>query len=431
MCQGDLRGRYTFISDSGNSVNDYFLMSVNLFESAADKCKLNVLERIESDHMPVELALNVKRCMPNAIMNEAGCMVDEFVVKYCWKTECAAAFSSLMNSGDVQYELVNAAALIETDVNAALNKFNDVIKQQAECMKKRISMGGKSLQREWFDHECQTARSHVRKMLHKCRKSKDVIDKNIYCIARREYKYLIVRKKKSYNAGLIADLSNSVKSQKLFWETMKKLSRRKTQPRHNITLDDWFQHFKNVLEKDTHVAIVDVVDGAVDENADVNDEGNDEDVVEHVLDRPISKEEVTLAIRKLKNGKSAGPDGLIGELFKHSGEAVVMFLVRLFNVLFDSGFYPDNWKESIILPLFKKGQINDTNNYRGISLCDVSSKLYSSIINNRLQEWISIKLMILLVNIKLDLKKIIQQLTISLHSWRPFRNSLQITENCM
>ena len=41
----------------------------------------------------------------------------------------------------------------------------------------------------------------------------------------------------------------------------------------------------------------------------------------------------------------------------------------------------------IILPLFKKGNQNDPNNYRGISLCDISSKLYSSIINNKLQEW--------------------------------------------
>ena len=42
----------------------------------------------------------------------------------------------------------------------------------------------------------------------------------------------------------------------------------------------------------------------------------------------------------------------------------------------------------IILPLFKKGNQNNPNNYRGISLCDISSKLYGSIINNKLQDWI-------------------------------------------
>ena len=63
------------------------------------------------------------------------------------------------------------------------------------------------------------------------------------------------------------------------------------------------------------------------------------------------------------------------------------FLVKFFNALFDRGRHPDSWRESIIVPLFKQGNQNDPSNYRGISLCDISSKLYSSIINNRLQEW--------------------------------------------
>ena len=58
------------------------------------------------------------------------------------------------------------------------------------------------------------------------------------------------------------------------------------------------------------------------------------------LDDPISKEEVLLALKKIKTGKSAGPDDLIGEFYKYSGEVVVEFLVSLFNYLFDNGIYP-------------------------------------------------------------------------------------------
>ena len=89
-------------------------------------------------------------------------------------------------------------------------------------------------------------------------------------------------------------------------------------------------------------------------------------------DRPITREEVLLAIQRLKNGKAAGPDGIIGEFFKHAGHLAVDFLVKFFNVLFDRGIYPDSWTESIIVPLFKKGNQNDTNNYRGISPSVVS-----------------------------------------------------------
>ena len=56
--------------------------------------------------------------------------------------------------------------------------------------------------------------------------------------------------------------------------------------------------------------------------------------------------------------------------------------------MFDRGIYPENCTESIVLPLYKKGDVNNPNNYRGISLCDVSSKVYSTIINIRLGEWV-------------------------------------------
>ena len=38
-------------------------------------------------------------------------------------------------------------------------------------------------------------------------------------------------------------------------------------------------------------------------------------------------------MRALKNGKAAGPDGIIGEFFKHSATCVVPFLVKFFNRL--------------------------------------------------------------------------------------------------
>jgi hypothetical protein len=60
----------------------------------------------------------------------------------------------------------------------------------------------------------------------------------------------------------------------------------------------------------------------------------------------------------------------------------------LFNTLFDRGVYPGDWTESIILPLFKKGDVNNPNNYRGISLSNIGSKLFSTIINGRLKEWV-------------------------------------------
>ena len=86
-------------------------------------------------------------------------------------------------------------------------------------------------------------------------------------------------------------------------------------------------------------------------------------------------------LRQLKNEKAPGPDGIIGELLTNSGCYVITFLAKFFNALFEKGVFPERWTESIVIPLFKKGEVNNPNNYRGITLCDTSSKVYSTIIN--------------------------------------------------
>ena len=53
--------------------------------------------------------------------------------------------------------------------------------------------------------------------------------------------------------------------------------------------------------------------------------------------------------------------------------------------LFNGIRYPEEWCNSIITTLHKKGDANDVNNYRGISLQNILSKLYASIINRHLQ----------------------------------------------
>ena len=97
-----------------------------------------------------------------------------------------------------------------------------------------------------------------------------------------------------------------------------------------------------------------------------------------------------MAVRKLKNKKAAGPDGIIGEMLKNSGSYILDFFAKFFNALFEKGVFPERWTESIVLPLFKKGDANNPNSYRGISLCDASSKVYSTIINLRLLEWVEV-----------------------------------------
>ena len=59
------------------------------------------------------------------------------------------------------------------------------------------------------------------------------------------------------------------------------------------------------------------------------------------------------------NGKSAGPDKLINGFFIHGNIYLCPILCNLFNKLFETGYFPEVWTEGYIIPLHKKGSIND------------------------------------------------------------------------
>ncbi|WAR31738.1 hypothetical protein MAR_034280 [Mya arenaria] len=63
----------------------------------------------------------------------------------------------------------------------------------------------------------------------------------------------------------------------------------------------------------------------------------------------------------------------ISECFIHSIHHILPLLSNLFNRIFITGVYPNQWCEAVIIPIFKKGDTNSTDNYRGISLLNVVS----------------------------------------------------------
>ena len=162
-----------------------------------------------------------------------------------------------------------------------------------------------------------------------------------------------------------------------------------------------------MFESDTQLPDDDLQD------ADFDDEDVDFEYVDiDALDADITEDEVVAAIKNLKDKKAAGPDGIIPEIFKHSSQVIVPFLVDLFNHIFSTGQFPQAWTEAMIHPLHKKGNVNDPDNYRGISLLNICSKLYSFVLNKRLSDFV--EKMILLVKNRLVFARIIQQLIIFL-----------------
>jgi hypothetical protein len=98
--------------------------------------------------------------------------------------------------------------------------------------------------------------------------------------------------------------------------------------------------------------------------------------------------EVEIAIAKLKKYKSPGSDQIPADLIQAGGEILLSEIHKLINSVWNKEELPAQWKESIIVPIYKKGDKTDCNNYRGISLLSTSYKMLSIIFPPRLSPYI-------------------------------------------
>ncbi|KAI5610690.1 hypothetical protein C0J50_11966, partial [Silurus asotus] len=76
---------------------------------------------------------------------------------------------------------------------------------------------------------------------------------------------------------------------------------------------------------------------------------DDVELVKQDVDR-ISKEEVRAAIKRMKSGKSVGPDDLLVEAWSCLGEMAVEFLTRLLNRILEGEKMPEEWRRSVLGP---------------------------------------------------------------------------------
>ena len=100
----------------------------------------------------------------------------------------------------------------------------------------------------------------------------------------------------------------------------------------------------------------------------------------------VSKEEVMENMQRMKNGKAVGPDDIPVEVWKCLGESALKFLTKLYNRTMESERMPEEWRDSVLIPIFKnKGDVQSCSNYRGIKLISHTMKLWERIVEKRLR----------------------------------------------
>jgi hypothetical protein len=98
---------------------------------------------------------------------------------------------------------------------------------------------------------------------------------------------------------------------------------------------------------------------------------------------------VEIAIGELKSYKSPGTDQILPKLTKTGGETLYSEIHRLICSIWNKEELPQQWKESVIVPVYEKGDKTDCNNYRGISLLSTAYKILSNIVLARLTSYVN------------------------------------------
>ncbi|XP_065568745.1 uncharacterized protein LOC136032350 [Artemia franciscana] len=119
---------------------------------------------------------------------------------------------------------------------------------------------------------------------------------------------------------------------------------------------------------------------------------NDQDIIPdtpfmilNVNEEPPSPKEIIATVRKLRNGRMLGVDGITSELLKSSVYDCMTVWVEFLTQIWIDQKVPSDWTKGTIIRLFK-GDALVCGNWRGINIMSIPSKLLSIIIQQRLQQ---------------------------------------------
>ena len=102
--------------------------------------------------------------------------------------------------------------------------------------------------------------------------------------------------------------------------------------------------------------------------------------------RRFQEAEIGEALKRMKDSKAISHDGIPIEVWRFLGDRAIVWLTKLFNLIFRSNKMPDEWRRSILVPIFKnKGDVQSCTNYRGIKLMSHTMKLWERVIEHRLR----------------------------------------------
>ena len=369
---------FTFYGANGMSVIDYLLMPSVLFGTVTQFIISNLTSFSDHSFLHIELKLlssiriNSEKQAPETGIRQA---------KYKWNSEfkdqCGECLRVNMDRINYLTNCINFEN--QGSLDSSLSDFTVMLEDIMSPFFKKTPKTTKrafiesQADKPWFNARCKELYRKYIDSLNTFNKAKTSTNHTFLLQAKKEYKVLERRLKRNYMRaeGNMMDFLRT-SNPKLFYSKF-----RNKRFRHNsVTLEPFFEHFKNFSSSSNNVA---------DDSDFLYD--TDGDCVFEELDKEITETEILKAISNLKRDKSHGIDGILNEYFIEYKTVFIPVLLKVFNGILQTGFFPTAWSTAVLVPIFKRGNVKDPNNYRGISLVSNFGKLFTSVLNQRLLDW--------------------------------------------
>ena len=365
---GDLFGKKTCFQYNGSSLVDYVICS-SKFLSKMKFLKIHDLQPHISDHCSISFDISAETLKRSQLTPTTQQYTHQ---RLLFQDKNKHKINEIINSEEYQTKLNNVFEdSKDHELTGNFTKLLIEISDKAGMKYQKLNNEARNKDPEWFDDECQTEKQNLKSLGKKvCRLPKDTILRRALFKRKKNFKNVCKRKKNEYMNVKIKNLD--FKNAKNLWGSLKStfgIGKQNTQGDCAVEIEDLYAHFKNLN------------DGKIEQEI-----PSKIDIRSGPLDTQITLSEVNNCIKKLKNRKAPGHDNILNELLKEDKETLPPLITRLFNKIFSSGYFPEEWNLGFIIPIFKKGERTDADNYRGITLLSCLSKLFTSVLNERLYD---------------------------------------------
>ena len=121
---------------------------------------------------------------------------------------------------------------------------------------------------------------------------------------------------------------------------------------------------------------------------DLHDPDNHDGVITH-LEPDILECRVKWALGSITVNKAGRGDGIPVELFQMQKDDAVKVLHSIYQQIWKTQQWPQDWKRSVFIPIPKKGKAKECSNYHTVTLISHVSTVMHQILQARLQQYVN------------------------------------------